>query len=83
NSLFVVEHELDVVRRADWIVDVGPAAGENGGRILYSGPPAGLEQCESSETRKYLFATGGAPSHVPRAPAGWLRLEGVTRNNIH
>src|SRR4029453_19088454 len=36
NSLFVVEHEMDVVRRADWIVDVGPAAGEHGGEILYS-----------------------------------------------
>ena len=42
NSLFVVEHEMDVIRHADWIVDVGPAAGEQGGRVLYSGPPAGL-----------------------------------------
>ena len=41
NSLFVVEHEVDVIRHADWIVDVGPAAGEQGGRVLYSGPPAG------------------------------------------
>ena len=43
NSLFVVEHNLDVVRRADWLVDVGPLAGEKGGKILYSGPPEGLE----------------------------------------
>jgi len=43
NSLFVVEHELDVMRHADWIIDVGPAAGEHGGQILYSGPPQGLE----------------------------------------
>jgi excinuclease ABC subunit A len=42
NSLFVVEHELDVIRRADWIVDVGPAAGEQGGYVLHSGPPEGL-----------------------------------------
>ena len=42
NSLFVVEHELDVIRHADWIVDVGPAAGEHGGQVLYSGPPEGL-----------------------------------------
>ena len=41
NSLFVVEHDLDVIRRADWIVDIGPAAGEQGGFVLYSGPPAG------------------------------------------
>ena len=55
NSLFVVEHELDVIRHADWIVDVGPAAGEQGGFVLYSGPPAGLEQVEESQTRRYLF----------------------------
>ena len=44
NSLFVVEHDLDVVRRADWLVDVGPGAGERGGEVLYSGPPEGLRR---------------------------------------
>ena len=48
NSLFVVEHEVDVIRHADWIVDIGPAAGEHGGHVLYSGPPAGLEYVEAS-----------------------------------
>src|SRR5439155_22419580 len=42
NSLFVVEHDLELMRRADWIVDVGPEAGEQGGHVLYSGPPTGL-----------------------------------------
>ena len=42
NSLFVVEHDLDVMRRAEWIVDVGPDAGTHGGRVLYSGPSDGL-----------------------------------------
>ena len=46
NSLFVVEHELDVVRHADWIVDVGPDAGEQGGEVLYSGPLPGLADVE-------------------------------------
>ena len=55
NSLFVVEHELDVIRRADWLVDVGPGAGVNGGEILYSGPPSGLATHRGSQTRKYLF----------------------------
>src|SRR5688500_14897019 len=55
NSLFVVEHDLDVMRHADWLVDVGPAAGQHGGRVLYSGPPAGLERVEESRTRRYLF----------------------------
>ena len=83
NSLFVVEHDLDVVRHADWIVDVGPGAGEAGGRVLYSGQPAGLAAVEASRTRRYLFATEAAPPRVPRSPAAWLRLAGVTRNNLH
>ncbi len=83
NSLFVVEHELDVVRHADWIVDVGPGAGEGGGEVLYSGPPEGLEKIEASKTREYLFPGGPLTLHTPRDPAGWLRLSGVTRNNLH
>ncbi len=84
NSLFVVEHDLDVIRRADWIVDVGPAAGEKGGYVLYSGPPAGLEAVEASQTRRHLFADSSAtlPHRTPRTPTGWLRLTGVTRNNL-
>ena len=83
NSLFVVEHDLDVVRRADWIVDVGPAAGELGGRIMYSGPPAGLRNVEESQTRRHLFGEEvSVPVRETRAPQGWLRLEGVTRNNL-
>lgn len=63
NSLFVVEHEMAVVERADWIVDVGPRAGEHGGEVLYSGPVAGLRETESSATRAYLFPeTAGHPS---------------------
>ncbi|MDB4905971.1 MAG: Excinuclease subunit [Gemmatimonadetes bacterium] len=83
NSLFVVEHDLDVVKRADWIVDVGPLAGEHGGRILYSGPPAGLAKVKASKTREYLFDEEGPPEREVRAPKGWLSLEGVTRNNLH
>nr|MBA3503676.1 ATP-binding cassette domain-containing protein [Deltaproteobacteria bacterium] len=83
NTLFVVEHELDVIRHADWIVDVGPAGGELGGRILYSGPPAGLAHVAASQTRRHLFDHPPIPDRRPRAPSGWLRLAGVTRNNLH
>jgi len=83
NSLFVVEHELDVIRHADWIVDVGPAAGEHGGRILYSGPPAGLAHVAQSATARHLFAAPAGVGRRPRAAAGWLRLAGITRNNLH
>jgi excinuclease ABC subunit A len=55
NSLFIVEHELDVVCQADWIIDFGPAAGEEGGQILYSGPLTGLADVPTSKTRSYLF----------------------------
>ncbi|HEV8176754.1 MAG TPA: excinuclease ABC subunit UvrA, partial [Gemmatimonadales bacterium] len=83
NTLFVVEHDLDVVRHADWIVDVGPDAGEHGGLILYSGPLEGLAQVEQSRTRRYLFGESEFRARTPRAPKGWLRLTGVTRNNLH
>jgi len=84
NSLFVVEHNLDVVRQADWLVDVGPAAGELGGQILYSGPPAGLADVTDSQTRRFLYpAAGQAEARTVREPLGWLQLEGVRRNNLH
>lgn len=82
NSLFVVEHDLETMRRADWLIDVGPAAGEHGGQVLYSGPPAGLAQVEASQTREYLFAKKRVSTQVRREPSGWLKLEGVTRNNL-
>src|SRR6185437_5199607 len=82
NSLFIVEHELDVVKEADWIVDVGPAAGEHGGVVLYSGPLGGLAHVDASSTRRYLFGHATAPVRTPRQPRAWLRLEGVHQNNI-
>ena len=82
NSLFVVEHELDVIRRADWIVDVGPAAGRHGGEILYSGPLAGLAGVAASQTRAFVLGERAIARRAPRAPAGMLELVGVTRNNL-
>jgi excinuclease ABC subunit A len=83
NSLFVVEHDLEVMRRAEWIVDVGPDAGANGGRVLYSGPPQGLRQVPESHTPRYLFADATPVAREPRVPRGWLELRNVTRNNVH
>ena len=83
NSLFVVEHDLDVIRHAEWLVDVGPGAGEKGGRVIYSGPTAGLADVEASVTRRYLFDQQTAVERTPRKPKGWLRLESVARNNLH
>ncbi|MES1186538.1 MAG: excinuclease ABC subunit UvrA [Myxococcales bacterium] len=82
NSLFVVEHELDVIRRADWVVDVGPGAGQHGGQVLYSGPLDGLEGVAGSETSKYVFGKRASRKRAPRTGRGWLRLANVTRNNL-
>lgn len=82
NSLFVVEHDLDVVRRADWVVDIGPGAGAGGGRVLYSGPVAGLEGVAGSATGDHLFGRAPRLEHELRTPTDWLRLEGVSRHNL-
>src|SRR4051794_11978347 len=82
NSLFVVEHNMDVVRRADWIVDIGPGAGERGGRVLYSGPVDGLRRVSGSETARHLFGRTSPESREPREPQQWLHLSGVTRHNL-
>jgi excinuclease ABC subunit A len=84
NSVFVVEHNMDVVRRADWIVDVGPRAGDGGGEVLYSGPVPGLADVPASVTRHFLHASpGGAePERALRQPENWLRLNGITRHNL-
>lgn len=87
NSVFVVEHNLDVVRAADWVVDVGPGAGEAGGNVLYSGPVAGLADVPASATRPYLFPGAADPAghddgRGRREPSGWLRLAGATGHNL-
>ncbi|WP_010533560.1 excinuclease ABC subunit UvrA [Brachybacterium squillarum] len=83
NSLFVVEHAVEVMRHADWLVDIGPGAGERGGHVLYSGPPEGLDAVEESVTRGYLQGTSGLASRQPRRPRGHLALRGITRNTVH
>ena len=83
NSLFVVEHSVEMMRNADWLVDIGPGAGERGGRVIYSGPTDGLAGVTESVTRGYVFGGSGLPPHSPRPPRGWLALRGVRRNNLH
>jgi excinuclease ABC subunit A len=83
NSLLVVEHDLDVIRRADWVVDVGPGAGQSGGEVLYSGPVAGLERVPRSETSRYLFGRAEEVRCRRREPQGWLKLHGISRHNLH
>lgn len=83
NSVFVVEHDLDLMRRAQWLVDVGPDAGEQGGRVLYSGEPDGLRKIGASRTAKYLFDEIPAPVSRGREPSGWLELKSIRRHNLY
>ena len=82
NSLLVVEHDMEMVASADWIVDVGPGAGEQGGQVLYSGPPQGLRAVAVSRTARHLFDVAPVRPRMPRMPVGWLVLEGVHCNNL-
>ena len=54
NTVYVVEHNTDVIKAADHVIELGPGAGEEGGIIIYSGAPQGMLQCQESITAKYL-----------------------------
>jgi excinuclease ABC subunit A len=54
HSLIVVEHNTDIIKSADWVIDMGPEAGVNGGNVVYAGVPTGLAKCKASQTGKYL-----------------------------
>jgi excinuclease ABC subunit A len=54
NTLLVIEHNLDVIKTADWIIDLGPEGGEAGGQIVAEGPPEAIAKCQASHTGKYL-----------------------------
>ncbi|MEO6509406.1 MAG: ABC transporter, partial [Nocardioides sp.] len=82
NSVLVVEHNLDVIRRADWVVDVGPGAGAAGGRIVYSGPLAGLEAITESPTSRHVFGRAPRVEHVDRTPSGWVELSDIRIHNL-
>jgi excinuclease ABC subunit A len=87
NSMLVVEHHMGLARRAAWLVDVGPGAGEAGGLVLHSGPVDGLRDVEQSITRRFLFPDSSSPTTPPadspvRAASGTLRLDGITHHNL-
>lgn len=82
NTVFVVEHHLDVMRGADWLVDVGPRAGEHGGKVLHSGPVAELAAVTESATARFLFDGSPAAVRQVRAPRGQLKVGPVSRHNL-
>ena len=83
NTVIVVEHEEEVIRAADWIVDIGPEAGYNGGEVVFSGPLERLLECSGSLTADYL--TGRRSIAAPAAVRGWSRsivVRGAREHNL-
>ena len=54
NTVVIIEHNLDIIRYADWVIDMGPEGGKNGGKILFEGIPEDLVNCQTSHTGRYL-----------------------------
>jgi excinuclease ABC subunit A len=54
HSIIVVEHNLDVIKAADWVIDLGPEAGDGGGHLVYAGTPEDLPSCKESHTARYM-----------------------------
>lgn len=85
NTLIVVEHDEDTIREADWLVDIGPRAGEFGGNVVYQGAPEGIIECEESLTGQYL--SGAKVLGVPEQrraidPERTLKVVGARENNL-
>jgi len=84
NTLIVVEHDLETMQAADWIIDFGPGAGVKGGQIVTTGTPEQVAQHPTSLTGQYLSGRLTIPIPTSRRQAnnGWLTLEGATLNNL-
>jgi excinuclease ABC subunit A len=85
NTVVVVEHDPRVIRRADWLVDLGPGAGARGGNVLYQGPPDGIDRARGSVTRAWIEKGRRPHARAPHLPAereAWIELEGATIHNL-
>ena len=85
NTLVVVEHDEETIREADWLLDIGPCAGEHGGEVVYSGPPAGIEAEPRSVTGAYLSGRKQIPVPAQRRrtyKTKQIVVEGAAENNL-
>lgn len=83
NTLIVVEHDEDTMLAADYIVDIGPAAGEHGGEVIATGTAEDIMKCDKSITGAYLSGRMKIPvPKVRKEPAGWITIKGARQNNL-
>ncbi|MCF0104323.1 MAG: excinuclease ABC subunit UvrA [Eggerthellaceae bacterium] len=84
NTVVVVEHDEETIRKADFLVDMGPGAGINGGKLVFAGSPTNIQKCKKSITGQYL--SGQKSIMVPkkrRNARGWLKVQGINKHNLH
>ncbi|MFP9060008.1 excinuclease ABC subunit UvrA [Natrialbaceae archaeon A-chndr2] len=83
NTLLVVEHDEETMRRADTIIDMGPGPGKRGGEVVVNGPLEEVKACEASVTGDYLSGRNGIPvPETRREPAGALTIRGARQHNL-
>ena len=83
NTLIVVEHDEDTMYAADWIVDIGPGAGSNGGEVVATGTAKDIMNVPESITGQYLSGKKSIPiPDIRRKPNGWLEVKGAAENNL-
>ena len=83
NSLIVVEHDEDTIREADYIIDIGPGAGEHGGELVAAGSVEDIMACPESITGQYLSGRRSVPlPEERRKPADWLKIRGAAVHNL-
>lgn len=84
NTVLVVEHDEDTIRASDWIVDIGPGAGEHGGEVVYSGPVKGILKITESITGQYLAGKRfiPVPEHRRETKKEWLTIRGAREHNL-
>ena len=84
NTVIVVEHDEETIRESDWIVDIGPGAGEHGGSVVYSGPVKGILKVKESITGQYLSGKRSiAVPHKRRSPGeDWVTVKGAREHNL-
>ena len=83
NTLLVVEHDEDTMYAADWIIDIGPGAGSNGGEVVATGTAEDIMNVAESITGQYLSGKKSIPTpDIRRKPNGWLEVKGAAENNL-
>ncbi len=84
NTVIVVEHDEDTIRSSDWLVDIGPGAGEHGGQVIYSGPVKGVLKVKNSMTGQYLSGQRSVATPAMRRQPGkdFLTIRGAREHNL-